>query len=268
MRLQRAQQSETELGLDRWSIFSNLGFVLNLAPAMAALIATAAFSLLADHAQIAGNAEILKTVLRFLRITLVLCLPLSVLLPLYRLIIDRKKETFLRVKQMSSTVDPLKHWLLRPFQGIGIAFLFRAKLLTMLQFVGGPVSFLGHDGIADGRQFVLLSSAIACASLLLSTVWTMDDMGIRHFNPRDQELKMVGKYVGTLMPIVFGTYGVMGLMSDYSLSGALLLVLKGVLVLYPPFACFAVLHAHFIRVRKGFVAQAAKLERGEIWQNR
>ena len=39
----------------------------------------------------------------------------------------------------------------------------------------------------------------------------MDDLGIRYFNRKDYEIKMVGKYVGTLMPIVFGLYGVLSL---------------------------------------------------------
>ena len=210
----------------------------------------------------------MRATLRFFRITLVLCVPLSVLLPLYRFIVDRNREVLLRVGHAELAVQPLRHWLFRPFQGIGIAFLFRTKLLTMLQFIGGPVSLLRHGGGPDARRFVLTSVVTVSASLLLSILWTMDDMGIRYANRRDQELKMIGKYVGTLMPIVFGTYGVIGLMSDYPLDGALLAVLRAVLILYPPFACFTVLHAYLIRGRKGFMAKRDGLEEGGVWRRR
>jgi len=40
-------------------------------------------------------------------------------------------------------------------------------------------------------------------------------------NRKDQELKMIGKYVGTLMPILFGLYGIFSLLDDYPARQAL-----------------------------------------------
>jgi hypothetical protein len=84
-------------------------------------------------------------------------------------------------------------------------------------------------------------------SLLLSTLWTMDDLGIRYFNRKDYEIKMVGKYVGTLMPIVFGLYGVFSLFDQFSKMQALIYLFQIIMILYPPFAVFSIIHAHFVQ---------------------
>lgn len=237
----------------------------DVAPGIAALAGAILFSLFFGRSQNTLEPAIVKGLLRFLRITLVLCIPFCVLLPVYGSIIEWKRKVLIRVEGTELSVRPLKHWLFRSFQGIGIAFLLRTKLLSALQLVGGPASLLRHGGDFDGRRLFLTSAVIASASFLLSIVWTMDDMGIRYFNRRDRELKMIGKYVGTLMPVLFGTYGLIGLMADYPLTEALLSVLRAVLILYPPFACFTVLHAYLIRGWKGFVAKSSMLGEGGVW---
>ena len=89
-------------------------------------------------------------------------------------------------------------------------------------------------------------------------------MGIRYFNERDHELKMVGKYVGTLMPVIFGLYGVFGLMANYPVAEALLNIVRAVIILYPPFVLLAVLHTYVIRHRKGFLHATNRIKPGEI----
>ena len=46
-------------------------------------------------------------------------------------------------------------------------------------------------------RFMVVTGITILVSLLLSTLWTLDDMGIRYFNRKDYEIKMVGKYMGT-----------------------------------------------------------------------
>jgi hypothetical protein len=77
----------------------------------------------------------------------------------------------------------------------------------------------------------------------------MDDLGIRYFNRKDYEIKMVGKYVGTLMPIVFGLYGVFSLFDQFSKMQALIYLFQMVVILYPPFTVFSIFHAHFVQKR-------------------
>jgi hypothetical protein len=271
MKFQKDTATEAERDRIRWITWAPLspGLVRDLTPAVAALAAAIIFSFFFGRSHTAWQpAIIMRGILRFFRITVALCIPLCVLFPVYRFIIEWKRDVLLRVEQNELVIQPVKHWLERPFQGIGIAFLFRTKLLIMLQLIGGPampVSLFARGGLG-WRQTLLASAVIAFASLLLSTLWTLDDVGIRYANRRSHELKMIGKYVGTVMPLVFGTYGVIGLMANYPTAEALLAVLKAVFVLYPPFACFTVLHTYLIRGRRGFIAMGNTIEEGGVWR--
>jgi hypothetical protein len=61
---------------------------------------------------------------------------------------------------------------------------------------------------------------------------------------------MIGKYAGTLMPILFGFYGVFSLFSQFQKTQALIYLFQVAVILYPPFAIFSVFHVHFIQ-KKG-----------------
>ncbi len=58
---------------------------------------------------------------------------------------------------------------------------------------------------------------------------------------------MVGKYVGTLMPTVFGLYGIFSLFDQFSKTQALIYLFQMVVILYPSFTVFAIVHGHFIQ---------------------
>ena len=201
-----------------------------------------------------GWESLYRGLVRFFRTTLFLCFPLF-LLPLIfgklGFVIQRRKEIFIQIKRKQALeIRPLKHWLSRPFQGIGIGLLFATKLLGVLQIVTGSTAtfslFLPQGQFQPGRLLVVTGITIL-VSLLLSTLWTMDDLGIRYFNRKDYEIKMVGKYVGTLMPTVFGLYGIFSLFGQFSKMQALIYLLQMVVILYPPFTVFAIGHAHFVR---------------------
>ncbi len=106
--------------------------------------------------------------------------------------------------------------------------------------------FLPRGQFQTGRLLIVTGITVL-VSLLLSTLWTLDDLGIRYFNRKDYEIKMVGKYVGTLMPIVFGLYGVFSLFGQFSKTQALVYLFQMVVILYPPFTVFSIFHAHFVR---------------------
>ena len=159
------------------------------------------------------------------------------------------------------------HWLSRPFQGIGIGFLFGSKLLIVLQLIAGPnikPSLLIPQGHFELGRFLLITVITVFVSLVLSTLWTLDDVGIRYYNRKEQELKMLGKYVGTLMPVIFGLYGLFGLFSDYPTGDAVIYACKIVTVLYPPMAIFAVLHTYFVRRRWAAFSEALPTK-GGVW---
>ncbi len=210
-----------------------------------------------------------KAPFRFLRFASILCVPLFALPAIYNVFIRRKSTILLRVERTRGfNIEPVRHWLFRPFQGIGIGLLFGTKLLGVLQLVAGPTvgsSLLIPEGHFQLGRLLLITLITVFVSLLLSLLWTLDDMGIRYFNRRDQELKMIGKYVGTVMPVIFGFYGIINLMGNYSAGEAFLFAFKIAFVLYPPLAVFAVLHTYFIRSRIGMFS-GSHVRRGSIRQ--
>ncbi|MGA3174985.1 MAG: hypothetical protein ABSE25_11245 [Syntrophorhabdales bacterium] len=239
-------------------------------PIAAVLLVTVAIPFFyGDHAPLAGWRVACKAPLRFLRFASILCIPLFVLPGIYNFFIRSKSAVLLQIERARELkVEPIRHWLFRPFQGIGIGLLFGTKLLGVLQLVAGPSvgsSLLIPEGHFEIRRFLLITLITVFVSLLLSLLWTLDDMGIRYFNRRDQELKMIGKYVGTVMPVIFGFYGIINLMGNYSAAEAFLFAFKIAFVLYPALAVFAVLHTYFLSSR---MAQFSKtcVRRGIIQQ--
>jgi predicted DNA repair protein MutK len=164
-------------------------------------------------------------------------------------------------------IHPIKHWLFRPFQGIGIGLLFATKLLGVLQIVTGSTataSLFLPRGQFQLVRLLIVTWMTVLVSVLLSTLWTMDDLGIRYFNRKDYEIKMVGKYVGTLMPTVFGLYGVLSLFDQFSKMQALIYLLQIIVMLYPPFTVFSILHAHFIQRRAENLSKRLFVRRGAV----
>jgi hypothetical protein len=240
--------------------------------AIAILILTISLSLfLGEFTFLRGSEAIYKGLLRFGRITFLLCIPLYLLFPIFKGlggVVKRGNEAFLQVKEKQDLeIHPVKHWLLRPFQGIGIGLLFGIKLLSVLQVMTGEAataSLLIPTGQFQPGRFLIVTGITIVISLLLSTLWTLDDMGIRYFNRKNHEVRMIGKYAGTLMPILFGFYGVFGLFSQFQKTEALVYLFQIVVILYPPFAVFSVFHTHFLQKRGETLLQRLLNKKGNF----
>jgi hypothetical protein len=231
--------------------------IKDIAPALFVLLITIIFVAFSGGVDSLQDLSLIRRpIIRFLRLTLTLCLPLYVLLPIYSLIVDKKRNVLLRIDQEQDLyIHPMKHWVVRPLQGVGIGLLFGTKLLSVLQLVAGPTvksSLLIPQGHFQLSRLLMSTLITVLVSLFLSIVWALDDMGIRYFNRRDQEIKMIGKYAGTIMPFIFGLYGVLGLLASFPMLQAVEYLLKIVVVLYPPLAVFSVVHTHFIKNKDAF----------------
>jgi len=226
-----------------------------LGNAVVVLILTIFISVfLGDFTFLKGSEAIYKGLFRFFRITLFLYLPFYLLLPVFgwlRKVVQRKDSAFLQMKEKQDLeIRPVKNWLLRPLQGIGIGLLFGTKLLWVLQVVTGTTasaSLLIPKGQFQFGRFMVVTGITVLISLLLSTIWTLDDMGIRYFNRKNHEIRMIGKYMGTVLPVLFGFYGILSLFGEYSRTETLLYLFQIAVILYPPFALFSIFHAHFVR---------------------
>ena len=245
-------------------------FLKEISPALAVLFFAIFFFIYADNLPlIQGWEVILWALFRFFRLTLLLCLPLYVLSSIYRFVVDKIRGKLLQIEKIQELhINPIKHWIFRPFQGIGIGLLFETKLLTALQVITGvttkPFLLFPRSQFLPGRLLVI-SGITVVISLFLSILWTLDDVGIRYVNRKDQEIRMIGKYVGTLMPIIFGFYGIFSLSADFPMLQVFIYLFKTVIILYPPFTVFTVFHAHFLRNKAEYFSEKASLRKGGIW---
>ena len=218
-----------------------------------------------------GWEAIYKGLLRFFRFTFILCLPLYVLLPIESKlgwVVRRRGGVLLHMeKKQDLEVHPVKHWLFRPFQGIAIGLLFATKLLGVLQIFTGStakVSLFVPQSQFQPERFLIATGATVLVSLLLSTLWTLDDMGIRYFNRKHHEIRMIGKYMGTVMPVLFGFYGIVSLLGEYPKTEALIYLFQIIVILYPPFAIFSIFHAHFVQRRAENLLERLFVEKGGL----
>lgn len=204
-----------------------------------------------------------RSLLRLLRFALFLCAPVFFALPVCFYLIGKTKKFLIRIDRgRNVSFRPFTHWLARPFQGIGIILLISTKLLISLKIiVSVPESslFLPKQHF-DAGHFLTVSAVTVLISFLLSVLWLFDDSGIRYINRRDKEIKMIGKYVGTLMPIIFGFYGIFTLRANFPAVEVLVLLFKITIVLYPPFVIFAVAHRRILEKKAGAPASVLALE--------
>jgi hypothetical protein len=87
-------------------------------------------------------------------------------------------------------------------------------------------------------------------SLMLSYLWTLDDLGIRLYNRKTKEIRMIGKYLGLILPVLLGFYGIISLSKNHSLVMAIQYLVQMILILYPPFLVFSVFHAFYLDRRE------------------
>ena len=239
-------------------------------PALLVLTLSIVLSLLlGEFAFLRGDRAIVKGILRFSRIAVLSSLTLYLVLPLNRWLLRQMKHHLLKVTDSAPPAfSPLKIWVYRPLQCIGTSLLFDTKLITALQLVAG--STVSDSLLPKGRfniEFFLATSLVtAVTSLLLASIWTLDDTGIRYFNRKEHELKMAGKFVGTIMPIVFGFSGVRSLLATFPTIQAMIYLFYIFIILYPPFTVLSVLHYHFVKrkferfsgigaIRKGMILE-------------
>lgn len=244
-------------------------FLRDTGPAIVLLLFTAVLSLFLGATWFPpGWLSVSVTLVRFIRFTLLLCLPLVALPFLYRCTLTRMRRFLVDAGQGSDlSVHPVTHWLFRPFQGIGITLLFGAKLVTTLQLLAidmAKPSLLLPEGHFQMTRFIVTMIVLALAAAFLGLLWTLDDMGVRYYNPRRRDLRTVGGYVGTLMPAVFGLWGIFGLLADYPFGQAMSYLGKIVMVLYPPFVIFSVVHVVLVRRNRDLPAVKTLLRKAKV----
>jgi hypothetical protein len=206
----------------------------------------------------AGTAEGLfliqsriRTLVRFVVITTILLLPLPILPRLITFVGKKLRDEGplgrLVKDEMGRSVQFSKYllWVIRPLQGVGMSMIFSNQLLNLFRTYP-EASFLG--ALIRPVLFIAISVPI---SILFSTIWTLDDLGIKLYQKKTREVRLVGSYFGTILPVVSGALGIYSLFQRSPPMDALIMVILIVIVLYPPYLMFAIIHHKFLGERKG-----------------
>ncbi len=235
-------------------------------PAVAVLILTVVISAFFSGFTFAVGMESLwKILLRFLRFSFVLVIPIP-LLPhvcgLMQGLLNRRNLRLIQIREKRHPVrTPWKIWLIRPFQGIGLAMLIATKLIVLVQI--STSSAINSSAVLPPAQFhwgrFLSATAVAVTtSLLLSFLWSLDDLGIRRHNRKTGEIRIIGKYLSALLPILFGFYGMFSLFGSHERLLAVRYIAQMVLALYPPFLVLAVVHKYYTETRERIILKKLK----------
>jgi len=189
--------------------------IREMGPALAILLATLVIStFITEFTFTFGLNAVWKTLFRFLRLSVVLTVPLFLVPGSCATIqgfFNRGNRQLVRVQEDRDTaIHPLKNWVIRPFQGIGLGPLLATKLLTFLQLYSGTaitVETILPPGQFHLGRFLSATAITIIVSLLLSFLWALDDLGVRFYNRKTGEVRMIGKYIGLLLPMFLGFGG-------------------------------------------------------------
>jgi len=223
-------------------------------PAVAVLLLTVFISAFwGKFTFVTGMESIWKILLRFFRLIIILALPI-LFLPhvsaFMQYLLNRGNYRLIQFREEKGhEFNRSQIWFVRPLQCIGLAMLIAAKFITVLQIYTGEAittsTVLPPPHFSLGR-FLSITAIAMTTSLLLSFLWTLDDLGIRYSNRKTGEVRMIGKYIGILLPVIFGFYGIFNLFAIHERLLAMRYIFQMIVVLYPPFVVMTVLHFLYI----------------------
>jgi hypothetical protein len=72
---------------------------------------------------------------------------------------------------------------------------------------------------------------------------------------------MIGRYVGVLLPIIFGVYGLLALFGESARSLAIWYMVQMTLVLYSPFVMLATVHFRYLRSHEAHLMEKLEVAR-------
>ncbi len=236
-------------------------------PALTVLFLTVVISVFFSGITFAvGMESIWKILVRFLRFLFILLIPIP-LLPhvcgLMQGLLNRRNLRLIQIREeRHQDRIPWRIWLIRPFQGIGLAMLIATKLIVLVQISTGSAntsSIVLPPAQFHWGRFLSATAVAMTTSLLLSFLWSLDDLGIRQHNSKTGEIKIIGKYLSALLPILFGFYGIFSLFGIHERLLAVRYIAQMVLALYPPFLVLAVIHRFYTESRELLILKRLKV---------
>jgi hypothetical protein len=240
-----------------------------VSPAVLVLALTLVISLVTGHPKgLFLTSSIRGIPIRFLILTLILVAPIVILPKILTFTwnITKNRDVFGQqfVKGEVGTDGELSKpvaWVLRPVQGISLSLILAERFLSLLE---------SSIGVSYTRLLVSITLFFvggALTSIFLSVVWAFDDLGVKIYNRKTDEVHMAGNSIGTVLPLITGAIGVSGLFHTNLPMDALIDLLEIVMVLYPSYVFFAVLHHEFVAGRSHVISEKLQLKRVQttVW---
>ncbi len=248
------------------------GLIRPIWPGLAILLATMLIAgFVAEFTFTSGEAAFGYTFFRFLRLTLNLSIPLLLLPALCAWVqyyLNWGPGRLIRIKadEQDESFSPFRAWAVRPLQGIGLLMLMATHFsLPLARYLGGILTGAGvPSALPPGELTMGRFLNVGVTSLLLGFVWTMEDLGIRHFNRKTVEIRRVGKYLGSILPILTGFYGVYSLFKDEPTSLAIFSLAQRVIIFYPSLVIFNALHGQYVRRQKERLLKNLKVQPADL----
>ena len=257
------QLSETH-GSERQSL-PNL--VALLSPAIAVIAATFLISFFAGTAEVFLLVQSSGRILvRFVSITAILLAPMLIMPSFISFLGMTLADEFpfgsiVRGKARVQFSRSLL-WGIRPLQGIGMSFMFVNQLLNLFRTYP-ETSFV--SALVRPVLFIIISIPF---SMLFSIIWSLDDLGVKVYLKNTDEVRLIGGYVGTILPVISGAFGIYSLFQHgFSPMDALIMLTLVALVLYPPYVLFAVAHNRFLGQRRTRLIEKLQFPSIEVHMN-
>ena len=253
--------------IERLEKISAVSIIMAVWPALFVLLLTLVISVFfTEFTFVSGTKAIWLVFLRFFRLLLILILPVFLLAKIFSItqgfLHGRNWELIQIQEERSRVINPLKNWLLRPLQGIGLSMLVATKLIILLGIYSGSVidaSAILHPATFNIWRFLIITGMAVTISLLLSCLWGLDDLGVRLYNRKTKEIKMIGRYLGMILPILFGFYGMITIFQNHTQVLAIQYILQMVLILYPPFLIFNVFHVIYLQRKENLLLEKLRV---------
>ena len=201
--------------------------------------------------------------IRFLFITIVLTLPVLALPKLLALVGEIPADRAILGKTVRAPHDIHGSlswsiiWLLRPVQGISLSLIFAERVLSILEYsVGASLAQIF-------ARLILFLVGGAVSSLFLSTVWALDDLGVKFYFGRTGEIRMAGSSIGTVIPLITGAIGITSVFHSNLPMDAFMNLFQTIMILYPPYVVFILIHHKFVVRRRLSLLKRLRVKRIE-----
>jgi len=197
---------------------------------------------------------------RFVYVTACLLAPLAIMpwmLTFGEKVVSKLGQPVSEPRSVRMEITKSGLWILRPIQGIALSMILAERFLDIVWFSTGPPS-------ETLVRLTFFTTGGILTSLFLSTVWSLDDLGVKIYNSKSGEIRTIGGSVGIIFPLVGAAIGISSIFHNVSMIGAVSVLLQIFIILYPSYVIFAVAHNEYFKKRIRQLSRRVHLKRMEI----